>query len=163
MLLLISSERGQIYSFATPKLQPILVNENSKQLIEQCLNAPDPTALYGMPMDPSANVPPSTQQMPQQQMAQQQMPAGTMPAGTMPLSAPQMTPAQMAAYTQAVGTHAVYPGGTVVTLQPGQVHPGDPTLMAHPGVHPGQHPGVATTYMIGPDGTPIASMMPPPQ
>ena len=31
-LLLISSERGQIYSFATPKLQPILVNENSKQV-----------------------------------------------------------------------------------------------------------------------------------
>ena len=32
VLLLISSERGQIYSFATPKLQPILVNENSKQV-----------------------------------------------------------------------------------------------------------------------------------
>jgi len=50
VLLLISSERGQIYSFATPKLQPILVNENSKQLIEQCLNAPDPMALPPAPM-----------------------------------------------------------------------------------------------------------------
>ena len=49
VLLLISSERGQIYSFATPKLQPILVNEGSKFLIEQCLNAPDPMAQQ-MPM-----------------------------------------------------------------------------------------------------------------
>ena len=48
---MISSERGQIYSFATPKLQPILVNEASKTLIEQCLNAPDPIAplALGMP------------------------------------------------------------------------------------------------------------------
>merc|ERR1719473_2241267 len=52
VLLLISSERGQIYSFATPKLQPILVNENSKQLIEQCLNAPDPMALPPMAAPP---------------------------------------------------------------------------------------------------------------
>merc|ERR1719421_2021308 len=61
VLLLISSERGQIYSFATPKLQPILVNENSKQLIEQCLNAPDPMAMPPAPMpmapDPSAMPP----------------------------------------------------------------------------------------------------------
>ena len=51
VLLLISSERGQIYSFATPKLQPILVNEASKTLIEQCLNAPDPVQpmALGMP------------------------------------------------------------------------------------------------------------------
>merc|ERR1719198_2366719 len=64
VLLLISSERGQIYSFATPKLQPILVNENSKQLIEQCLNAPDPMALPPAPKQ----MPPEQQMPPQQQM-----------------------------------------------------------------------------------------------
>ena len=63
VLLLISSERGQIYSFATPKLQPILVNENSKQLIEQCLNAPDPMALPPAPM-PQMPPPPDPSQMP---------------------------------------------------------------------------------------------------
>ena len=42
VLLLISSERGQIYSFATPKLQPILVNDVSKGLIESCLAEVDP-------------------------------------------------------------------------------------------------------------------------
>merc|ERR1740130_149081 len=59
VLLLISSERGQIYSFATPKLQPILMNENSKGLIEQCLNAPDPIAplALGMPGMPQAMLP----------------------------------------------------------------------------------------------------------
>ena len=59
VLLLISSERGQIYSFATPKLQPILVNEASKTLIEQCLNAPDPIAplALGMPGMPQAMLP----------------------------------------------------------------------------------------------------------
>ena len=56
---MISSERGQIYSFATPKLQPILVNEASKTLIEQCLNAPDPIAplALGMPGMPQAMLP----------------------------------------------------------------------------------------------------------
>ena len=78
MLLLISSERGQIYSFATPKLQPILVNENSKQLIEQCLNAPDPMAPMAiaappMPVDPSQGM----------------MPPGMMPPGMVPQGMPE--------------------------------------------------------------------------
>ena len=77
MLLLISSERGQIYSFATPKLQPILVNENSKQLIEQCLNAPDPMALPPAPMpalpETAAQMPP--QPPPQAPPAAVQQPA----------------------------------------------------------------------------------------
>ena len=58
VLLLISSERGQIYSFATPKLQPILVNEGSKFLIEQCLNAPDPMAQQMVPHMPQQMVEP---------------------------------------------------------------------------------------------------------
>jgi hypothetical protein len=77
VLLLISSERGQIYSFATPKLQPILVNENSKQLIEQCLNAPDPMALPPAPMpalpETAAQMPP--QPPPQAPPAAVQQPA----------------------------------------------------------------------------------------
>jgi len=82
VLLLISSERGQIYSFATPKLQPILVNEGSKALIEQCLNAPDPlNQLTAMAPEPTAVQPQMPPQMPTgvatqpQYMAQpQQMP-----------------------------------------------------------------------------------------
>ena len=79
VLLLISSERGQIYSFATPKLQPILVNENSKQLIEQCLNAPDPMALppAPMPMEPPPQMPP---QAPPQAQLMPPQPQG-MPPG----------------------------------------------------------------------------------
>ena len=57
VLLLISSERGQIYSFATPKLQPILVNEASKTLIEQCLNAADPAAPLALECQPDGAVP----------------------------------------------------------------------------------------------------------
>ena len=74
VLLLISSERGQIYSFATPKLQPILVNEASKTLIEQCLNAPDPIAplALGMPGMPQAMMPIDGQIDPNDPNAQQQ-------------------------------------------------------------------------------------------
>merc|ERR1719253_2362638 len=67
VLLLISSERGQIYSFATPKLQPILVNESSKALIEQCLNAPDPTPPLQLGVAPQLPMAPPPQQ--QQQAA----------------------------------------------------------------------------------------------
>merc|ERR1719199_671562 len=61
VLLLISSERGQIYSFATPKLQPILVNEASKALIEQCLNAPDPTPQLQLGVSPNVPMDPPQQ------------------------------------------------------------------------------------------------------
>lgn len=41
MLLLIASETGHVYTFATPKLQPMITTTEGKNMFQQCLNAPD--------------------------------------------------------------------------------------------------------------------------
>lgn len=41
MLLLVASETGHVYTFATPKLQPLITKPEGKNLIQACLNAPD--------------------------------------------------------------------------------------------------------------------------
>src|SRR6202012_3330850 len=42
VLLLVASETGHVYTFATPKLQPMITSEAGKALIQTCLNSPDP-------------------------------------------------------------------------------------------------------------------------
>jgi len=50
-LVLIASETGHVYTFATPKLQPVVTLREGKELIQSCLNAPDTNypAEYSMP------------------------------------------------------------------------------------------------------------------
>eukprot|EP01121_Diplochlamys_sp_Union-15-3_P012791 TRINITY_DN3884_c0_g1_i4.p1 TRINITY_DN3884_c0_g1~~TRINITY_DN3884_c0_g1_i4.p1 ORF type:complete len:139 (-),score=28.51 TRINITY_DN3884_c0_g1_i4:23-439(-) len=42
-LLLICSEGGHVYTFATPKLQPLVTTSEGKGLIQNCLNEADST------------------------------------------------------------------------------------------------------------------------
>ncbi|KAL4984403.1 SRF-type transcription factor (DNA-binding and dimerization domain)-domain-containing protein [Aspergillus falconensis] len=42
VLLLVVSETGLVYTFTTPKLQPLVTKPEGKNLIQACLNAPDP-------------------------------------------------------------------------------------------------------------------------
>lgn len=42
VLLLVASETGHVYTFATPKLQPLITKNEGKNLIQTCLNSPDP-------------------------------------------------------------------------------------------------------------------------
>ena len=139
VLLLISSERGQIYSFATPKLQPILVNENSKQLIEQCLNAPDPMAMppAPMPMPPDPSQPPPG------------MPPQPMPPGAM-APHPGMPPHPHAPPPG----HPGHPGG-MVSMPDGTVAP-------HPGLA-ASHLAAAGYLVSGGDPSQMPPHMMPPQ
>lgn len=41
VLLLVVSETGLVYTFTTPKLQPLVTKSEGKNLIQACLNAPD--------------------------------------------------------------------------------------------------------------------------
>ncbi|XP_072912292.1 serum response factor-like isoform X1 [Hemitrygon akajei] len=41
VLLLVASETGHVYTFATQKLQPMITSETGKALIQTCLNSPD--------------------------------------------------------------------------------------------------------------------------
>jgi len=58
VLLLVASETGHVYTFATAKLQPLITRPEGKNLIQSCLNTPD------NPASPTISVP---QQTPPQQ------------------------------------------------------------------------------------------------
>ncbi|XP_030759836.1 serum response factor homolog isoform X1 [Sitophilus oryzae] len=47
VMLLVASETGHVYTFATRKLQPMITSEAGKALIQTCLNSPDPPAGAG--------------------------------------------------------------------------------------------------------------------
>ncbi|KAK6001063.1 hypothetical protein QM012_003146 [Aureobasidium pullulans] len=65
VLLLVVSETGLVYTFTTPKLQPLVTKAEGKNLIQACLNAPEPADSNGVdgestvdsPEDTHANVP----------------------------------------------------------------------------------------------------------
>lgn len=40
-----ASETGHVYTFATPKLQPMITSEAGKALIQTCLHQPDPAPM----------------------------------------------------------------------------------------------------------------------
>lgn len=41
ILVLVTSETGHVYTFATKKFQPFITDKKGKTLIQQCLNAPE--------------------------------------------------------------------------------------------------------------------------
>ncbi|CAO3592314.1 unnamed protein product [Absidia cylindrospora] len=49
VLLLVVSETGLVYTFTTVKLQPIVTKPEGKNLIQSCLNAPDPNTIETEP------------------------------------------------------------------------------------------------------------------
>ncbi|KAK9479509.1 SRF-type transcription factor (DNA-binding and dimerization domain)-domain-containing protein [Lipomyces japonicus] len=58
VLLLVVSETGLVYTFTTPKLQPLVTKQEGKNLIQACLNAPeDPVPAPSLPVPAPAQVP----------------------------------------------------------------------------------------------------------
>lgn len=56
MLLLVASETGHVYTFATPKLQPLITKQEGKNLIQACLNSPDmPSGIPEYPLSTSTS------------------------------------------------------------------------------------------------------------
>lgn len=84
VLLLVVSETGLVYTFTTPKLQPLVTKSEGKNLIQACLNAPeeglgddqdnqsDGNSQESPDQSPVPTNQPSTQQIQQQQVQQQQ-------------------------------------------------------------------------------------------
>jgi MADS-box transcription factor len=76
VLLLVVSETGLVYTFTTPKLQPLVTKPEGKNLIQACLNAPEPADVNGVdegsavesPEEQHAAPPPMPQSMPPQGM-----------------------------------------------------------------------------------------------
>ncbi|KAH6630260.1 SRF-type transcription factor (DNA-binding and dimerization domain)-domain-containing protein [Chaetomium sp. MPI-SDFR-AT-0129] len=98
VLLLVVSETGLVYTFTTPKLQPLVTKAEGKNLIQACLNAPEPPAgdngvddanAVDSPEEPtSAHLPP--------QQSRPGIPQGHMPPSYMPNVG--MDPQQALAY-----------------------------------------------------------------
>ncbi|KAJ2706581.1 transcription factor of the MADS box [Coemansia sp. IMI 203386] len=70
VLLLVVSETGLVYTFTTPKLQPIVTQPEGKNLIQACLNVPDtPGERVAQPIPTESN---SYMSQPRQSQAQSQ-------------------------------------------------------------------------------------------
>ncbi|KAJ6780760.1 hypothetical protein PWT90_11144 [Aphanocladium album] len=118
VLLLVVSETGLVYTFTTPKLQPLVTKAEGKNLIQACLNAPEPAAggengVDGgeggeSPEESGSHIPPPTSRpgMPQNP----HMPGNYMP--NMPLDAQQAM-----AYQSYVQRNQAY--GSGMPQQPG--------------------------------------------
>ena len=79
VLLLVVSETGLVYTFTTPKLQPLVTKPEGKNLIQACLNAPEPAGNEnGVDDGVDAQSPDDVPPMPQHQpaMQQRQAPSG---------------------------------------------------------------------------------------
>jgi len=67
VLLLVVSETGLVYTFTTPKLQPLVTKPEGKNLIQACLNAPEPQTDNGVEAADVPDSPEDVNQMPPQQ------------------------------------------------------------------------------------------------
>lgn len=94
VLLLVVSETGLVYTFTTPKLQPLVTKSEGKNLIQACLNAPEEglgddqgEQSDGNSQDSPDQSPAPVQQVPhpqqvaQHQAAHQQLPPAHLPHG----------------------------------------------------------------------------------
>jgi len=88
VLLLVVSETGLVYTFTTPKLQPLVTKAEGKNLIQACLNAPEPAGNGENGVDDSGPVESPEEPAPQH-LPPQQARAG------MPQGNPQMHPGYM--------------------------------------------------------------------
>lgn len=121
VLLLVVSETGLVYTFTTPKLQPLVTKAEGKNLIQACLNAPEPSAgnengVDGPDQVDSPEEPPQ-QHLPPQGSRPGMPPNPHMPAGNyMPQNMP-MDPQQALAYQNYVQRNQGY--GSGMPPQPG--------------------------------------------
>lgn len=123
VLLLVVSETGLVYTFTTPKLQPLVTKAEGKNLIQACLNAPEPATANENGVEPE-----STVESPEDSAHSQLPPQhGGMPRGA-GMQPNYLTPEQqqhmayqnyMAQQQQAVrGTYPMPPQAGMATHQP---------------------------------------------
>ncbi|OAA64369.1 mads box transcription factor mcm1 [Niveomyces insectorum RCEF 264] len=110
VLLLVVSETGLVYTFTTPKLQPLVTKAEGKNLIQACLNAPEPASAGENGVEEPSQVE-SPEESGSGHMASQQSrgipQSAHMPPGYIP-NVPQMDPNQALAYTNYVQRNNQY-------------------------------------------------------
>lgn len=120
VLLLVVSETGLVYTFTTPKLQPLVTKAEGKNLIQACLNAPEPTPGNENGVDGGDQVEspeePANQHLPPQGSRPGMPQNAHMPNNYMPANLP-MDPQQALAYQSYVQRNQGY--GSGIPPQPG--------------------------------------------
>ncbi|KAJ2902426.1 hypothetical protein MKZ38_000615 [Zalerion maritima] len=107
VLLLVVSETGLVYTFTTPKLQPLVTKAEGKNLIQACLNAPEVPVTSENGVD--ENQPDSPEESSQSHMPQQTGRPGGMapqthiPNYSIPANVPSMDPMAYQNYVQRYG------------------------------------------------------------
>jgi pheromone receptor transcription factor len=89
VLLLVVSETGLVYTFTTPKLQPLVTKSEGKNLIQACLNAPEPAGNGETGLDdqnPDSPEEPTPQHLTPQQARNMPQQAPSMHPGYLPPS-----------------------------------------------------------------------------
>ncbi|KEY68692.1 hypothetical protein S7711_00566 [Stachybotrys chartarum IBT 7711] len=119
VLLLVVSETGLVYTFTTPKLQPLVTKAEGKNLIQACLNAPEPSSGNENGADGGEQV-----ESPEEAPSQHLPPQGGRPGMQQPTHMPgnympnmPMDPQQAMAYQSYVQRSQGYPSG--IPPQPG--------------------------------------------
>jgi len=139
VLLLVVSETGLVYTFTTPKLQPLVTKSEGKNLIQACLNAPEPHTAENGVAEPDSTVdspeePQHTSLPPQQPPPRVSgMPVGGVPPGPYMNMPPDPQAAQVQAQAQAYQQYMQQQAQAQAHARAGGYMP------QHPG-HPAQNP-----------------------
>lgn len=97
-MLLVASETGHVYTFATRKLQPMIISDAGKALIQTCLNSPDSDNLLMSASGPSNANAASQQASPASNSSSGSSSSGASPQN--PASQQQQAPASPTAASQ---------------------------------------------------------------
>ncbi|KAM4749734.1 serum response factor-like isoform 1-T1 [Anableps anableps] len=170
VLLLVASETGHVYTFATRKLQPMITSETGKALIQTCLNSPDSPPRS----DPSTDQRMSATGFEETDLTYQVAEADSSPESSKDLVKPAFSlPASSGPLQGQTGAPSWQPpasssNGTVLKTPAGVVLPGGIALMSGAQLSSGTHTiplnqlqGQPVTVR-GPTAPPAAALPAPP-
>ncbi|KIW09444.1 hypothetical protein, variant 3 [Verruconis gallopava] len=109
VLLLVVSETGLVYTFTTPKLQPLVTKPEGKNLIQACLNAPEPQGNDANGIDDGAPVESPDDNAHNQVQRGAMPPQGGLPYGGGNMAQQPMTPEQAMQYQNYLSGQNQYP------------------------------------------------------
>ncbi|XP_031734025.1 serum response factor-like isoform X2 [Anarrhichthys ocellatus] len=144
VLLLVASETGHVYTFATRKLQPMITSETGKALIQTCLNSPDSPPRS----DPTSDQRMSATGFEETDLTYQVTEAEGGPEAVKDVIKPAFTSSSSSSSTVSMQVQTGAPSwqpppsssnGTVLKTSAGVMLPGGFTLMSGVSLPPGTH------------------------
>ncbi|KAL6111261.1 uncharacterized protein ACO6RY_20186 [Pungitius sinensis] len=173
VLLLVASETGHVYTFATRKLQPMITSETGKALIQTCLNSPDSPPRSDPSSDPSSDQRMSATGFEETDLTYQVSEAdgGSDVAKDVikPAFMSSTTPHTSSSSTVSMQVQSSVPSwqppsctnGTLLKTSAGVIVPGGFTLMSGASIPPGTH-SIPLSQLQGPGSASTLAQQPQP-